>query len=85
MINKYYDTEKYKQTAAADKKQYDKRHGGPYDRGSADAYYHRPPNPHYYVGNSYSSERVEDLTEEELEAYKKGYDEQIESGDFKQW
>ena len=24
------------------RKNYDERHGGPFDRGSADSYYHRP-------------------------------------------
>ena len=37
---------------------YDERHGGPYDRGSADAYYGREPNPHYFLGDTYASERV---------------------------
>ena len=37
---------------------YDQRHGGPYDRGSADAYYHRPYNPHFYAGATYSSPRI---------------------------
>ena len=27
--------------------QIDTRHGGPYDRGSADSYYRRPRNPHF--------------------------------------
>ena len=27
------------------------RHGGPQDRGSADAYYGRPYDPHYSVGD----------------------------------
>ena len=54
---------------------YDQRHGGPWDRGSADAYYHRLWEPHYYRGNSYSSERVEmaDMTAEEIVAYTAGY------------
>ena len=51
-------------------------HGGPWDRGSADAAYGRKSNPHYYVGASYSSELVpaEEMTEEELAAYKDGYE-----------
>ena len=28
-------------------KKYDERHGGPWDRGSADSYYGRGSNPHY--------------------------------------
>lgn len=65
----------------------DKRHGGPYDRGSADAYYRRGKNPHYYVGDSYASELVteENMTQEELEDYELGYMEQEKSGDFKEW
>ena len=64
---------------------YDQRHGGPYDRGSADAYYGRARTPHYYVGDTSRSERVDTLTEQELEAYNAGYDDQVESGDFKDW
>lgn len=64
---------------------YDTRHGGPYDRGSADAYYRRPYEPHYYRKGTYSSERVEDLTEEELLAYAAGFNEQQDSGEFKGW
>ena len=30
----------------------DRRHGGPYDRGSADSYYNRPRRPHYYKGDT---------------------------------
>ena len=54
---------------------YDTRHGGPYDRGSADAYYNRSHNPHYYKGSTYSSELVElkDMTPDEITAYTVGY------------
>jgi hypothetical protein len=54
---------------------YDKRHGGPYDRGSADAYYGRECEPHYYTGDTYQSPKVEmiDMTEEEIAAYMAGY------------
>lgn len=53
------------------------RHGGPFDRGGADSYYHRPPEPHYYIGNTYQSERVEqdNMTEDEIQAYLDGYEE----------
>ena len=51
-------------------------HGSPQDRGSADAYYGRSYSPHYYVGASMQSERVEKdlMTIGEIEAYKYGYD-----------
>jgi len=56
---------------------YDKRHGGAYDRGSADAWYGREVNPHYYLGDTYQSPKVEkaDMTEEEIAAYMAGYNE----------
>ena len=65
----------------------DPRHGGAYDRGSADSYYRRGFNPHYYVGATYSSDRVElaDMTPEEIVAYTKGYNENEEAGNFKDW
>lgn len=63
---------------------YDQRHGGPYDRGSCDAYYNRPYNPHYYVGNTYTSERVDlvNMTAEEITAYTAGFNQTIER---KEW
>jgi hypothetical protein len=66
---------------------YDERHGGPYDRGSADSYYRRGFNPHYFVGATYSSEKVEreQMTPEEIEAYSAGYEYNEELGNFKDW
>ena len=66
---------------------HDKRHGGPYDRGSADSYYRRDPRPHYYVGATASSDRVEreNMTPEEIKAYHAGYKDNDEAGEFKQW
>ena len=56
---------------------YDKRHGGAYDRGSADAYYGRGVNPHYFTGATYQSTKIEevDMSEEEIAAYMAGYNE----------
>ena len=69
------------------KKLYDERHGGPYDRGSADSYYRRGFNPHFYVGATYLSERVEkeQMTEEEIEAYCAGYFDNEALGEYKEW
>lgn len=66
---------------------FETRHGSPYDRGSADSYYRRGRNPHYYVGDTGSSERVgfKDMTPDEVEAYHAGYDDNEDSGDFKEW
>lgn len=65
--------------------EYDMRHGGPYDRGSADSYYQRGFNPHYYTGHPNTSLRIEkdQMTEEEIAAYKAGYDDNESLGDYK--
>lgn len=55
-------------------------HGGPYDRGDADAYYGRPFNPHKMVDNGRGNggKVPEKLTDpEEIAQYKAGY----QSGD----
>jgi hypothetical protein len=49
-------------------------HGGPFDRGSADAYYWRPKCPHKFPNGTYNGPMVTDLTPEELAAYHAGYD-----------
>lgn len=52
------------------------RHGGAYDRGSADSYYGRDRDPHLYTSASYDSIRLDaaDLSAEEIAAYNQGYD-----------
>ena len=64
-----------------------RRHGGPYDRGTADSYYHRELSPHYFVDDTYSSDKVgiEDMTTEEIAEYTKGYNENEAAGNFKEW
>jgi|TARA_R110002110_G_scaffold5334_2_gene27509 hypothetical protein len=51
------------------------RHGGPYDRGSADAYYGRPMKPHYFAGKTYTSlcYLEQDMTEQQIGEYLAGY------------
>tara|TARA_R100000234_G_C4873456_1_gene124284 strand:+ start:301 stop:546 length:246 start_codon:yes stop_codon:yes gene_type:complete len=63
------------------------RHGGAFDRGSADYYYSRPYEPHYFIGDTYNSPKVEEssMTEEEIEAYKLGWDDAAFHGDRKEW
>lgn len=53
------------------------RHGGAYDRGSADAWYGRPAEPHYFTEDTYRSAKIEwvDMSEEEIAAYMAGYNE----------
>ena len=65
--------------------QFDKRHGGAWDRGSADSYYRRPYSPHKYVAGTGTSERVESLSADDLAAYEAGWNYNERLGDFKQW
>ena len=66
-------------------KKHDKRHGGPYDRGSADSYYRRPRNPHYYLKGTGMSPCVgeDKMTPAEVEAYDAGFDENEADRNFK--
>ena len=61
------------------------RHGGAFDRGAADSYYHRSPDPHYYAEGTGTSEKITDLTPEERAAYQAGYDYNEEYGGKKEW
>ena len=59
------------------------RHGGPYDRGSADAYYGREPRPHYFEGDTYKTpEVIPEPGSPEWNAYLHGY---AECDVFKDW
>jgi len=51
-------------------------HGSPKDRGSADAYYWRVREPHYYIGGSITGIRVpmSEMTQAQINAYNIGYD-----------
>ena len=79
-----YATEKIDYDAA---KRYDQRHGGPFDRGSADSYYGRSYNPHYYKGATATSTRVEmeQMSAEDIVAYTAGYNWNELWGDKKNW
>jgi len=63
---------------------YDKRHGGPYDRGSADAYYRRLFYPHYYSNSasSFTVVEISDPDSPEFDAYRAGYNEQTGEKDW---
>jgi hypothetical protein len=58
------------------------RHGSLYDRGSADSYYRRKKDPHWWPEGTGHGKKVTELTEEELKEYNLGYD---ENTDFKDW
>lgn len=63
-------------------------HGSPHDRGSADYYYWRPFDPHYYPNGTYNGERIDPtngMTEEQVAEYRRGYDEAEKFGDRKDW
>jgi len=66
---------------------YDERHGSPYDRGTADSYYGREYNPHYFVGDTYNSPKIElaQMTPAEIVAYTAGYTNNEASGDHKEY
>ena len=66
---------------------YDERHGGPYDRGTADSYYGREYNPHYFVGDTYKSTKIElaQMTAAEIVAYTAGYTNNEANGDHKEY
>jgi hypothetical protein len=67
-------------------KVYDDRHGGPFDRGSADSYYSRSFLPHYFEGSTYSTVKIIPPKDSaEYEAYSAGYDYNEEAGDKKDW
>lgn len=67
--------------------EYDSRHGGPFDRGSADSYYGRGVDPHYWPFGTYKGTRVEkaDMTDVEVAAYMAGYQYNEQSGSKKDW
>ena len=60
-------------------------HGGLFDRGSADSYYGRLRDPHWYPEGSYNGVKVTDLNPIEIQAYMAGYDHNERFGDKKSW
>jgi hypothetical protein len=66
--------------------QFDRKlHGGLFDRGSADSYYGRPRDPHWYPEGSYEGEPVESLTPAEIQEYLAGYDHNEQYGHKKDY
>lgn len=68
-------------------KVYDATHGSPFDRGSADSYYRRGRQPHYWPEGTGHGEMVprEAMTEEQLSDYYAGFEWNEEHGDRKFW
>jgi hypothetical protein len=61
------------------------QHGSLYDRGSADSYYSRPPDPHWYPEGSYNGSKITALNDLELAEYLAGYDYNERHGHKKSW
>jgi hypothetical protein len=67
-------------------KVYDRRHGGAFDRGSADSYYGRSRRPHYFEGDTHNSlEIIPEPGSLEYMAYMAGYEQNELHGDKKDW
>ncbi len=67
-------------------KTYEQEHGNPFDRGSADSWYHRSRNPHKGgSGGRFGHEPDFNLTADETEAYHAGYDYNERFGGKKEW
>jgi hypothetical protein len=62
-----------------------KNHGSLYDRGSADSYYGRMPNPHYGGVGGDSGERVNVNDTESVAEYLAGYEYNERFGDKKDY
>jgi len=66
---------------------YNQEHGSPFDRGNADSYYRRAPDPHHWPQGSYKGFRVDEsaMSTKEIEAYYAGYDENEKDGNYKDY
>jgi hypothetical protein len=60
-------------------------HGSLYDRGSADSYYSRQPNPHYGGVGGESGVRVLVTDEDSVAEYMAGYEDNERFGDKKDY
>jgi len=66
---------------------HNERHGGPWDRGTADFWYGRPYEPHFFKGATYSTDKIElkDMTAAEIAAYTNGFKTAEADGSQKDW
>jgi len=65
----------------------DESHGSPFDRGNADFWYYRQPEPHYWPEGTYHGVKVteDQMSDVEIAAYNAGYAEAYEQGDQKDY
>ena len=70
-----------------DYKNFDQTHGSPFDRGSADSYYNRGIDPHWWPEGTYNGRRreMEEMSAEEVQAYLAGYEWNEKFGNKKDW
>ena len=63
----------------------DTRHGGAYDRGSADSYYRRPRRPHFFSDATYQSDEITEqfMKKQQIAKYNLGFDNNEQSCNFK--
>ena len=61
------------------------RHGSLFDRGSADSYYNRYAQPHWFPQGSYQGDPVTELNQAEIDEYLAGYEWNELHGDKKSW
>jgi hypothetical protein len=61
------------------------RHGSLFDRGSADSYYGRYAQPHWFPQGSYQGDPVTELTQAEIDEYLAGNEWNELHGDKKSW
>ncbi len=61
------------------------RHGGLWERGGADSYYRRGPEPHWYPEGTYVGQKITELTPAEIAEYMAGYEYNEKSGCHKEW
>jgi hypothetical protein len=64
---------------------YNRCHGSLYDRGSADSYYGRPRDPHWYPQGTGRGDRVQATDQLDIREYMEGYDYNERHGDKKSW
>ena len=68
-----------------DRSTYDNSHGSWFDRGAADSYYGRVPEPHRGGVGGDSGPRIVASHPEEIETYMAGYNWNEKFGDKKRW
>ena len=70
-----------------DYEKFDQTHGGPFDRGTADSYYGREIDPHWWPEGTYIGRRREmaEMSAEEVQAYLAGYEYNEKFGEKKAW